>query len=141
MELMDPLGFVLGVVLGLGGGDCVDRSPTLSAIPLNPDADVVPSDVCTFRLAGGRPEGGGALFLDLNRNAIVGHFPPSTGEGVGHAVQATRFMRHHLERQINCNAAVRAGQDRLRRICRACWGQTMGLVQALSILCQTTKGE
>jgi len=34
----------------------------------------VPSEVWTFRLAGGKPAAGGAFFLLLKRNAIVRDF-------------------------------------------------------------------
>jgi hypothetical protein len=77
IELIEPFGFEVA----LGGGDCVGRSLGLSVTPFGGAVavavaadDGVPSDVWMLRLAGGRPAAGGALFFDLNRNAIVGRF-------------------------------------------------------------------
>ena len=65
IEVIDPFG------PALGGGDCVDLSPVLSIDPLGPDVVAgAPSEVWIFRLAGGKPDAGGAFFLLLNRNAI-----------------------------------------------------------------------
>ena len=67
MELMDPFG------PALGGGDCVDLSVLSIDPPLGADVEPeVPSEVWMFRLAGGKPEAGGAFRLLLNRKDIVG---------------------------------------------------------------------
>lgn len=78
-ELREPL--ALPIAPTLGGGDCAFRSSSLGP---NEGAavDVVPSDVCMLRVAGGKPcaggccegGGGGAFFdLDLNKNDMASY--------------------------------------------------------------------
>ena len=54
--------------LTFGGGDCVVRVSSFSFC----DGADVPSEVCTFRVAGGKPCVGGVGFFDLpNRNDML----------------------------------------------------------------------
>lgn len=79
-ELREPLALPVPVAPTLGGGDCAFRSSSLGASD-GAAEDVVPSDVCTLRVAGGKPCGGGcteggagvgAFFdLDLNKNDMA----------------------------------------------------------------------
>lgn len=76
IEFIEPLGPAFA-----GGGDCVCRSPALSSTPFSTVEAVVPSEVWILRLAGGRPVDG-ALFFDLNRNAMADVFLVSQRPGI-----------------------------------------------------------
>lgn len=68
----DPMELIESFAPELVGGDMGLSAAGFSALLVCVCCDAgVPSDVWMFRLAGGRLEGAGALFFDLNRNAMI----------------------------------------------------------------------